>query len=104
MKAKALVLAIALCCLSDAVAQPRQGVRSRIPREPVKSHSIAAVGYSNRLQILEVEFKSGGIYRYVGVPASVYRRMLASDSKGRFYQLFIRGRYKSTHVKPAGDR
>lgn len=75
-------------------------MRSRIPRHPVQSHSIAAVGYSNRLQILEVEFKKGGVYRYTGVPSSVYRRLLASGSKGRFYHLFVRGRYKSIQVVP----
>ena len=79
----------------------RGWVRSRIPRKPVDSAGLAALGYSKRLQVLEIEFKNGAVYRYEAVPASIHRRMLASESKGGFYHGFVRGKYKSSHVKVA---
>ncbi len=100
MKAALLSLLRIVAAAVLIAAAPAEGVRSRIHREPVKSTSLAAVGYSKRLQILEIEFRTGAIFRYEGVPASVYRRLIIAESKGRFYRLFIRGKYKSLRVKP----
>jgi KTSC domain len=74
-------------------------VRSRIPRAAVISTGIAAIGYSKRLQVLEMEFANGAVYRYKNVPASVYRNLVVSDSKGQFYHQRIRGKYRFLHVK-----
>ena len=87
--------------LSAAEKPDTQFVRSRIPREPVDSSGLAAVGYSKRLQVLEIEFVNGAIYRYEDVPAPLYRAMVVSESKGRFYHDNIRGRFRSRHVRPA---
>ncbi len=73
---------------------------SHIKREPVQSTAIAAVGYSKRLHVLEIEFVNGAVYRYLDVPASVHRRLLVAESKARFYDTNIRGRYRSLHVQP----
>ena len=88
-----------------ALAQPNERSRrelivSRIPREVVESSAIATIGYSKRLRALEVEFHSGATYRYLNVPASLYRQLIAADSKARFYDKNIRGKYRSVHVKP----
>lgn len=76
------------------------GIVSRIRRQPVESRALAAVGYSKRLRVLEVEFKRGGTYRYLDVPWSVYRELLAADSKAGFYNRNVRGKYKSLYVRP----
>src|SRR6266849_2809311 len=72
---------------------------SHISREPVQSRGLAAVGYSKRLHALEIEFINGAIYRYLEVPPSIYRGLVAADSKARFYDENIRGRYRSLHVR-----
>jgi hypothetical protein len=59
-------------------------------RTPVESTTIASAGYDPAALVLEVEFCSGSIYRYSLLPASVYRDLLAADSKGRFFNQFIR--------------
>ena len=74
-------------------------IRSRIPRAPVESSAISAVGYSKRLQILEIEFINGAIYRYLAVPRSVYHKLMTSESKARFYDQNIKGSYKSLRVR-----
>lgn len=102
MRAAQLFFAALLCCCTriDAFPQDNDAIVSRIHRRHVDSTGIAAVGYSKRLHALEVEFLNGAIYRYDAVPASVYRAMIAADSKTRFYDDNVRGRYLSSHVRP----
>jgi len=76
------------------------GVISHIKREPVQSTALVSVGYSKRLHVLEIEFMNGAVYRYFDVPASLYRDLLAAESKARFYDQNIRRKYWSLHVRP----
>ena len=98
--------AIIACSVSGAEApEPRHpvqpvGIVSRIERRPVESRALAAVGYSTRLRALEVEFRRGGTYRYLEVPPSLYEQLMAADSKARFYNRHVRGKYKSVYVRP----
>jgi hypothetical protein len=77
-----------------------QAIVSHIPRAPVDSTGIAAIGYSKRLHALEIEFVNGAIYRYAEVPTSVYRALMAAKSKAQFYDRNIRGKFHSIHVRP----
>ena len=97
--------AAALCVLTNATTHavepaPDRGIVSRIPRHQVESSALAAVGYSKRLKALEIEFKRGGTYRYLNVPAEVHRQLLAADSKAGFYNRRVRGKYESVYVRP----
>src|SRR5437870_2274315 len=73
---------------------------SHIPRQHVESSAIAAVGYSKRRHILEIEFVNGAIYRYLDVPPSVHRDLMSAESKARFYDSNIRRHYRSVLVRP----
>jgi lysyl-tRNA synthetase class 2 len=42
---------------------------------------------------LEVEFRSGEIYRYGGVPPHSYSDLLAAPSKGGYFNSSIRNRF-----------
>lgn len=75
------------------------GIISRIKRQPAISSALASIGYSKRLHALEIEFRNGAIYRYLEVSPGIYRDLLASESKARFYDENIRGRYRSLHVR-----
>lgn len=68
-------------------------------RIAVASSTIRAVGYDEHSQTLEVEFKSGGIYQYKGLPKSVYDRFKAAPSKGKFLAQFIKGKYQTVKVQ-----
>jgi hypothetical protein len=75
-------------------------VTSHIPRESVRSSGLAAVGYSKRKQILEIQFINGAVYRYFNVPQSVYRDLVSSESKTWYYDSYIKRNYRSIRVRP----
>lgn len=67
-------------------------------RREVASSNVRAVGYDAGTQTLEVEFHSGGVYQYYGVPVEVYDQMMQAPSKGRFVNLEIRNAYPYSRV------
>jgi len=97
-----------LFCISIAVvavvwAEPSptpNQIISHIPRQRVESTAIAAIGYSKRRHILEIEFVNGAIYRYLDVPPTVHRDLMSADSKARFYDSNIRRHYRSIPIRP----
>jgi hypothetical protein len=70
-------------------------------RIPLVSTTLASAAYDPTTCLLELEFRSGALYRYFSVPAFLYRDLLAADSKGRFFNRFIRDRFLTTLVATA---
>jgi hypothetical protein len=99
-----LVAAICLVVIASvAAAEPppdRPAITSHIPRQRVESSAISEVGYSKRRHWLEIKFASGAIYRYLNVPPSVYRDLVSTESKTRYYALNIKHNYRSARVRP----
>lgn len=62
-------------------------------REKVKSQTLRSIGYDPAGRVLELEFTGGSVYRYSDVPESVYFALAVADSKGRYFDYFIRDRY-----------
>jgi len=87
-------------CADPTKSNDSQQIISHIPRQHVDSSAIAKVGYSKRRHVLEIEFANGAIYRYLDVPSSVYRDLISAESKARFYDFNIKGKYRSLHVRP----
>lgn len=79
-------------------------ILSRIPREPVESSALVAVGYSKRLHALEIEFHDGSIYRYLNVPRSHHGDLMAAESKAGYYNHYLRGKYRCLRVRPRRPR
>jgi len=63
-------------------------------RQSVESSNLASIGYDEATQILEVEFKHGGVYEYYDVPIEVYEGIMNADSHGKFFAANIRNDYK----------
>jgi hypothetical protein len=59
----------------------------------VESTTLSSLAYDQAREILELEFRSGSIYQYVGVPAAVYEALLKAPSKGSYFNGAIRGRF-----------
>lgn len=57
----------------------------------VKSSMLYAVGYDAESRELEAIFNTGHIYRYKNVPAEIYDRLLAAESKGAFMRSQVIG-------------
>ena len=70
-----------------------------MPREPVSSSVIAAIGYDPQFQWLEVELKTGSLYLYREVPARIHQDFMAALSKGSFYKSRIRDDYSFVRVR-----
>ena len=49
--------------------------------------------------MLEIEFVNGAIYRYLDVPATVYRDLITAESKARFYDSNIKRHYRSVLIQ-----
>jgi hypothetical protein len=68
-------------------------------RKPVKSTNVEAVGYDPEEKVLEVKFKSGGIYQYAGVQPEMYADLLAAESIGRFISQVVRAGRRGLRIE-----
>lgn len=59
-------------------------------RVAVQSTNLASVGYDPATATLEIEFRSGGVYQYNGVPKEVHAGLLNATSKGSYFHRNIR--------------
>ena len=62
-------------------------------RTSVSSSNISAIGYDSDSEVLEVEFTSGAVYSYSGVPRGEYEGFINADSKGKYFHANIKGSY-----------
>ncbi len=68
-------------------------------RLPVRSSNIRGIGYERETKTLEVEFHSGDVYQYSGVPESTYQGLMQAVSKGSYLHNHIKGRYPFRQVR-----
>lgn len=61
---------------------------------PVKSSTVAKVGYNAETSELHVEFSSGAQYQYAAVEKGVYESMLSAESVGKFLNSNIKEKYE----------
>lgn len=64
----------------------------------VESTTLAAVGYDATGQMLWLEFRSHAVYCYFDVPTAVHHALLEADSKGAYFNRYIRGRFPYQRV------
>lgn len=69
-------------------------IAERISLNGVMSSLLSAVGYNREKQILAVEFSSGAIFHYAGVPPDLFQAFIESESYGRYYSQHIRGKFQ----------
>lgn len=69
------------------------------------SSVISDVRYDRWTANLDVEFVSGRVYRYRGVPADLVERFGQAASKGRFFNRHVRDnfRFVELDLEPASD-
>lgn len=67
-------------------------------RIAVISEVLKSVGYDEQSRTLEVEFKNGGLYEYVDVPADAYSALMLSPSKGTHFGDHIRDAYRFKRI------
>ena len=63
-------------------------------RQPVKSRILRSVGYDESIKILEIEFHTGLVYQYSGVPPKVYKDLMHSGEIGKYVSRKIRSKFQ----------
>jgi len=69
-----------------------------VKRHHVGSSAIASVGYDDVSGTLEVEFRSGELYRYFDVDPDDADDLLGAESPGAYLNEWIKPRYRYEHV------
>lgn len=66
--------------------------------QPIKIESItlATIAYDGPGKLLQLEFRTGSVYRYFGVPLPIYQGLMQAPSKGKYFNRDIRGRFPHT--------
>jgi hypothetical protein len=67
-------------------------------RLPLDSTSIASAGYDPETQTLEIEFRSGGVYRYLEVPEASFIALMSAASAGQYVTSKIKGHFAFERV------
>jgi hypothetical protein len=70
----------------------------------IQSTTLATVVYDEAREVLQLEFVSGAIYQYFGVPGAVHEALLSAPSKGRYFNQAIRGGFPFCRVFPSQGR
>lgn len=68
-------------------------------RAELSSTSLKGAGYCLQEALLELEFRSGAIYRFGGVPEATYQELLRAESKGVYFNHHIRNRFPHTRMR-----
>jgi hypothetical protein len=66
---------------------------------PMPSTVVVSIAYDRATATLRICFVSGIVYDYKAVPEGVFEALIASDSKGRYLNQHIKGKYAFEKVK-----
>lgn len=69
-----------------------------MPPHDLRSTTLATADYDPDRETLDVKLRTGRVYRYFEVPASVFDELLAAKSAGRYFNTKIRDRYRAELV------
>ena len=67
-------------------------------KQRVSSSTVISIGYDERTQTLEIEFGSGRVYQYYGVPDRIHDEIMQAPSKGQFFNTYIRNAHAFSRV------
>ncbi len=67
-------------------------------KQPVSSSTVISIGYDHQTETLEIEFGSGRVYQYYGVPGNLHDEIMGTPSKGKFFNTYIKDRFPFSRV------
>lgn len=79
------------CCLERAPLDPGHVA--------VQSSNVQSVGYTEATLTLEVRYKSGGLYQYVGVTRDKYDALVNAESIGKHLHAQVKGKYQCIKIE-----
>jgi len=69
-------------------------MRTHPHRVPIESTTLAAAEYDDCRGQLQLDFRDGSRYAYLGVPPQTFHDLLGAPSQGSFFNRHIRGRFR----------
>ncbi len=69
-------------------------------RVPVQSRLLAAMAYDPNQAVLQLEFHGGTVYQYFHVPCQTYQDLLQADSKGTYFNRYVRSVFRYARLHP----
>lgn len=66
---------------------------------PMSSSNVGMVRYDGESNVLEVAFRNGSVYQYLGVPLHVFENFIGSGSPGRYVHTILKVRFTATQVR-----
>ncbi len=63
------------------------------------SSLIAAFEYDEKLEVLDITFRSGKTRRYFNVGSQIHSGLAGAESKGKYFNKYIRNNYVSNYVE-----
>ena len=60
-------------------------------KQRVSSSTVMSIGYDRQTETLEIEFGSGRVYQYYGVPDNLHNEIMQTPSKGQFFKYLHQG-------------
>lgn len=77
---------------AGGVAGVRRVVGQQVMADKVtlKSSHLLSATYDAENKTLDIEFKSGLTYRYIGVPALVYNGLITASSPGQYFHSAVK--------------
>ena len=61
--------------------------------QQLESSNLKRCSYDIETETLQIQFQSGKVYPYQGVPASVYNGLLEAPSAGKYFNENIKDQY-----------
>ncbi len=74
------------------------GVVNAVEWVPLESNVFTSAAYRADARQLYLRFHEGNIYRYFECPRSIYKGLLAAESKGRYFAQHIRNGFRGERV------
>ena len=63
-----------------------------------ESSNIESIGYNPNSDVLEIKFRSGGLYWFQECPQEIYDALMAAESKGKYFGQHIKGKYQCVKI------
>lgn len=76
----------------------RESEEEIVNKQTVSSSAVVSIGYDRRTETLEIEFGSGRVYQYYGVPDNLHKEIMQTPSKGQFFNIHIKDRFSFSRV------
>ena len=75
----------------------------QIQRQKIESSHLKEIGYEEDVEVMDIQFHNGSVYRYFDVQKDVYDALMNDVSPGTFFHRHVRGWYEYRSLPPDKD-